>query len=64
MAVRVDKRGRVQMKKPVDKKKTVKSKPPVCNWLDSHKWATKMEIRRLFSGKPDLIIEANAKTSS
>jgi len=44
------------MKKPIDKKKTVKPRPSVCNWLDSHKWATKMEIRRLFSGKPDLII--------
>ena len=52
------------MKKPSDNNKTIKSKPPVYNWLDSHKWATKMEIRRLFSGKPDLIIQADPKTSN
>jgi len=52
------------MKKRIYKKKTVKSKPPVGNQLDSHKWATKIEIRRLLSGKPDLIIEANTKTSN
>ena len=49
------------MKKRKYKRKTVKSKPPIDNRLDSHKWATKIEIQRLFSSKPDLIIEANAK---
>lgn len=49
------------MKKLIDRKKIVKSRPPVCNWLDSHKWATKVEIRRLLSGKPDLIIEKDLK---
>ncbi|MCP4263074.1 MAG: hypothetical protein GY774_37025 [Planctomycetes bacterium] len=52
------------MKKRIYKKKTVKSKPLIDNRLDSHKWATKIEIQRLFSGKPDLIIEADAKTSN
>jgi hypothetical protein len=52
------------MKKRIYKNKTVKSKPPVGTQLDSHKWATKIEIRRLLSGKPDLIIEANAKPST
>jgi len=51
------------MKKRIHKRKTVKSRHPVGNRLDSHKWATKIEIRRLLSGKPDLIIEANTKTS-
>ena len=28
--------------------------------IDSHKWATKMEIRCLISGKPDLKIKADS----
>jgi len=27
--------------------------------IDSHQWATKIEIRSLLSGKPDLTIRAN-----
>jgi hypothetical protein len=51
----------VKMKKRISRKKTVKSKPPVGTQLDCHKWATKIEIRQLLSGKPDLIIETNEK---
>ena len=50
------------MKQSIYSKKAVKRKLREDNWLDSHKWATKMEIRRILSGKPDLIIEAPAKT--
>jgi hypothetical protein len=61
-AVKVDNKEQVnKMKKPINLNKITKSKPPVCNWLDSHKWATKVEIRRLLSGKPDLIIEKDIK---
>lgn len=48
------------MIKSIYNKKTVK-RLTEDNRLDSHKWATKIEIRRLLSGKPDLIIEANVK---
>jgi hypothetical protein len=49
------------MKKRIFRNKKVKSKPPVGTQLDFHKWATKIEIRQLLSGKPDLIIETNEK---
>ena len=29
--------------------------------LNAHKWATKMEVRRLLSGKPDLELKADHK---
>jgi len=50
------------MKKPIDKE-TVKSRPPVYDGPDSHKWDTKMEVQRLFSGKPDLEIKEAPKTT-
>ena len=41
--------------KRLSNKKTAKGpKPPTHNGLDAHAWATKMEIRRLVGGKPDL----------
>jgi hypothetical protein len=42
------------MKKTIDKKKPAKAKPCIYNELNAHIWATKMEIRRQLSAKPDL----------
>lgn|GEM_PF-3678732 len=39
-------------------KRLIKSNLPMYHGLDSHKWATKMEIQRLLSGKPELKIKA------
>jgi len=64
VAIITDKKDeRCKMKRPQHNKKTGISKLPVYDGLDSHKWATKMEIRRLLSGKPDLRIKAYPKTS-
>ena len=52
------------MKKLINNKKIIKSKPAIYNALDSHKWATKMEIHRLMSGKPDLKIKALPKPTA
>ncbi len=41
----------------IDSKRAIKPKPAIYHGLDSHKWATKMEIQRLLSGKPDLKIK-------
>jgi hypothetical protein len=49
--------GRVQMKKLIGKKTGTKHKPTIHSQLDSHTWATKMEIRQLLSGKRDLRLE-------
>ncbi len=35
---------------------TVNSKPQMFGGLDSHKWASKMLVRHILSGKPDLKI--------
>jgi len=51
------------MKRTKDKKDTGKSRPQASSGLDSHKWATKMELRRLLSGKPELRIKTDAKAS-
>jgi hypothetical protein len=54
----VDNKGtRCGMKKLIDSKRAIKSKPTTYHGLDSHEWATKMEIQRLLSGKPDLKIK-------
>ena len=37
-----------------DKKRNIQQTPAINKGPDSHKWETKMEIMRLFSGKPDL----------
>jgi len=50
------------MKRLQDNKKISRYKRLVYGGLDSHKWATKMEIRRLLSGKPDLKIKVDSKT--
>jgi len=42
------------MKKPIDKKKLAKTRPCIYNELNAHTWATKLEIRRQLSAKPDL----------
>jgi len=46
------------MKKSNTKKRTIKPTLTINPVLDSHKWATKMEIIRIISGKPDLKIKA------
>ncbi len=57
-----DNRGRrCRMKKLIDSKRAIKSKPAMYRELDSHKWATKMEIQRLIRGKPDLKIGLTPK---
>ncbi|MHC4646478.1 MAG: hypothetical protein ACYTBJ_13335 [Planctomycetota bacterium] len=36
------------------KKRTNRSRAPVFNKLDTHKWSSKMEMHRLIAGKPEL----------
>jgi hypothetical protein len=43
-----------EMKKLVTKKRLIKFKHRIDNQIDCHDWATKMEIHRLISGKPDI----------
>jgi hypothetical protein len=52
------------MKGLVKTKGTNRSKPLIYGELDSHKWATKMEIRRLLSSKGDLKIKAVEKQTA
>ena len=47
------KRG-CKVKRLSNKKTTKGHKFPTHNGLDAHAWATKMEMRRLVEGKPDL----------
>jgi len=54
-------RGTKMMKKLIKKIRLIKFKHRIDNQLDCHSWATKMEIQRLLSGKPD--IKATAKTN-
>ena len=49
------------MKKLFYKRTKIKYRPKIHSQLDSHKWASKMEIRCLLSGKPDLKLEAAEK---
>jgi hypothetical protein len=42
------------MKRPVNKKERIRAKRSIYNEVDTHRWATKMEIQRLIGGKPDL----------
>lgn len=42
----------------IDKKQTSKPMLALCNGIDSHSWATKMEIECLISGKPGPKMEA------
>jgi hypothetical protein len=50
-----------KMKKTGNSNKTIKSRLLVFYGLNAHKWATKMEVRRLLSGKPDLELKADPK---
>ena len=43
-----------KMKVQIKKKRLIKFKHRVDNQIDCHDWATKMEIHRLMSGKPDV----------
>ncbi|MFZ2145732.1 MAG: hypothetical protein WAV28_00815 [Sedimentisphaerales bacterium] len=60
----VDKKEeRCKMKKTGDSNKKIKSRPSLYYGLNAHKWDTKMEVRRLLSGKPELeLIPAPKKT--
>lgn len=51
------------MKWQSGKTQTAGSRPPGGYGINSHSWATKMEIQRSFSGKADLEIEAAFKTA-
>jgi hypothetical protein len=46
----------------VHTKGTNRSKPSIYNELDTHKWATKMEIQHLIGGKRDLKLSESPKT--
>jgi len=52
------------MKGFVHTNRTNRSRPSVYNQLDTHRWATKIEIHRILSGKPDLKIKDEPKTRS
>jgi hypothetical protein len=38
----------------------IESESPGCDGCDSHKWANKMEVQRILSGKPDLKIKGDS----
>jgi len=50
------------MKTLTKKKQTAKPKPALRNGIDTHCWATKMEIKHLISGKPDLKVKAKSSS--
>jgi hypothetical protein len=58
------KQGGLEMRRLMNIKRATKSKPVVHSAPDPHKWATKMEIHRLMSGKPDLKIKPAPKPTS
>jgi hypothetical protein len=49
------------MESLIDKKRRTKSRPTIHSVLNSHKWATKVEMHRLIAGKPDLKIKEAPK---
>lgn len=59
--VDIKKEERCKIKKTSNSNKTIKSKPSLYYGLNAHKWATKMEVRRLLSENPDLKLKANPK---
>lgn len=52
------------MLKLINRKRMTKFKLAIHNAPDPHKWATKMEIHHLMSGKPDLKIKALPKPAA
>ncbi|MHC4477868.1 MAG: hypothetical protein ACYTEL_19680 [Planctomycetota bacterium] len=42
------------MKRSSETKRANKPKTSLCSELDTHNWATKMEVHHLLTGKPDL----------
>jgi hypothetical protein len=52
------------MKKQTKKKRLIKFKHIVDNQIDCHNWATKMEIQRLLSGKPDIKVVSKSSYPS
>lgn len=59
--VDIKKEEQFKMKKTSDGNKIIKSKPSLYYGLNAHKWATKMEVRCLLSGKPDLVLKTDPK---
>jgi hypothetical protein len=53
-----------KMKKQTKKKRLIKFKHIVDNQIDCHNWATKMEIQRLLSGKPDIKVVSKSSCPS
>ena len=51
------------MKMPSGTRETTEPRSAAGNGINSHSWATKMEIQRFFSGKRDLEIERTSKTA-
>ena len=51
------------MRKPINRKRTIKHKSVISGELDTHKWATKMGIRRLIKNKLNLEIQKGPKKS-
>jgi hypothetical protein len=49
------------MKRSTNKKRAFKSRPAAYRELNGHKWATKMEIKRLLGGKRDLKLSADSE---
>jgi len=52
------------MKTSIDKKRATTWRPATYSRIDCHKWATKMEMHRLLSGKPDLKIKEAEKQTN
>ncbi len=49
------------MESLIHKKRRTKSRPTIYGVLNSHKWATKVEMHRLIGGKSDLKIKEAPK---
>jgi hypothetical protein len=59
--VDIKKGERYKMKKTGNRNKAIKSRLSVYYGLNAHKWATKMEVRCVLSGKPDFVLKAAPK---
>ena len=51
------------MKESKEAPAEIESESSGCDGSDSHKWANKMEVQRLLSGKPDLEIKGTPEAS-
>lgn len=50
-----------KMKKLTEKIRTIRRKRVIYRELNSHNWATKTEMQRFFSGRPDLKLKRSPK---